>query len=278
MGRKYESYAMALVTLCPECSTTFRVTSEQLEVHSGDVRCGQCQHVFNSFTTLITVEESEISFSSKVTPPAFSETSTTVEARDGINDFDKTSLMQLDLNYFSEKNTVAYDNEDFDSIPVKEKLNLGWTFANFALMFLLIGQIAYFYRVDISVAAPATKPLLVSYCAMLNCTVPYPQDITLLNIESSELYANPVRQDESTMTATIRNYASFPQVLPALKLSLTDTQGKLIVSRVFYADDYLGENAASMQSIEPNHEINIRIDYISGELNAMGYQLHLLYP
>ncbi len=269
---------MALVTLCPECSTTFRVTSEQLEAHSGDVRCGQCQHVFNSFATLITVEESEISDSSKVSPPAFSDTSTTVETRVGSNDFDETSIVQLDFNYFSEKNTAAYDDDDFDSTPVKEKLNLRWFFANCALIFLLIGQIVYIYRVDISVAAPATKPLLVSYCAVLNCTVPYPQDITLLSIESSELYTNPVRQDESTMTATIRNYASFPQVLPALKLSLTDTQGKSIASRIFYADDYLGKNATSMQSIEPNHGINIRIDYDSGELNATGYQLYLLYP
>lgn len=268
---------MALVTLCPECSTTFRVTSKQLEAHSGDVRCGQCQHVFNSFATLITVEESEISDAPKVSPPAFSETSTTVETRVGINDFDETSIMQPDLSYFSEKNTAAYD-DDFDSIPVKEKLNLRWAFANCVLMFLLIGQIVYLYRVDISVAAPATKRLLMSYCAVLNCTVPYPQDITLLSIESSGLYINPVHQDESTMTATIRNYAPFPQVLPALKLSLTDMQGKSIASRIFYADDYLVKNAASKQSIEPNHEINIRIDYDSGELNATGYQLYLLYP
>lgn len=269
---------MALVTLCPECSTTFRVTSQQLEAHSGDVRCGQCHHVFNSFATLLTVEESEIDGSSKVSPRVFYETSTAVKSRVGANGFDETLIIQPDLNYFSEKNTAVYDDDVFDSMPAKEKLNLRWVFANCALIFLLIGQAVYFYRVDIAVTVPAANSLLKSYCAILNCTVPYPQDITLLSIESSGLYANSVRQNESTMTATIRNYAPFPQVLPALKLSLTDTQGKSIASRIFYADDYLGKNAASMQVIEPNHEINIRVDYNSGKLNATGYQLYLLYP
>ena len=36
-------------TRCPECGTVFRVTSEQLRVKAGKVRCGQCQAVFNAF-------------------------------------------------------------------------------------------------------------------------------------------------------------------------------------------------------------------------------------
>lgn len=271
---------MALVTLCPECSTTFRVTSKQLEAHSGDVRCGQCQHVFNSFSTLITVEESEISRSAEANTAILNEAQATVETRVGANDFEETSITQADLSYFPKENTAAYDHEDdnFDSKPVKEKLSLRWTSASCALIFLLIGQIVYFYRVELSVVAPATKPWLVTYCDILNCTVPSPQDISLLSIESSGLYANPTRQTETTMTATIRNYASFPQVLPALKLSLTDKKGESITSRVFNANDYLGDEAEFTQSIAPNNEVNIRLDYDSGELNATGYQLFLLYP
>jgi predicted Zn finger-like uncharacterized protein len=36
-------------TRCPECTTVFRVTSEQLRRKAGTVRCGHCQHVFNAF-------------------------------------------------------------------------------------------------------------------------------------------------------------------------------------------------------------------------------------
>lgn len=37
---------MNLVTRCPSCFTSFIVKPEQLESHEGQVRCGQCQHVF----------------------------------------------------------------------------------------------------------------------------------------------------------------------------------------------------------------------------------------
>ena len=37
---------MNLVTKCPSCYTRFVVKPEQLESHQGQVRCGQCQHVF----------------------------------------------------------------------------------------------------------------------------------------------------------------------------------------------------------------------------------------
>ena len=43
-------------TRCPACSTTFRVTSEQLRLKAGKVRCGQCLVVFNAFDSLIEEE------------------------------------------------------------------------------------------------------------------------------------------------------------------------------------------------------------------------------
>ncbi len=36
-------------TRCPACGTVFRVTSEQLRLKAGKVRCGHCQSVFNAF-------------------------------------------------------------------------------------------------------------------------------------------------------------------------------------------------------------------------------------
>lgn len=42
-----------MLTRCPACATHFRVTTEQLKVRSGRVRCGACQHVFNALDALI---------------------------------------------------------------------------------------------------------------------------------------------------------------------------------------------------------------------------------
>ena len=50
---------MALITRCPHCATTFRVTPLHLQAHGGDVRCGRCTEVFNAFSTLSTIKEPE---------------------------------------------------------------------------------------------------------------------------------------------------------------------------------------------------------------------------
>lgn len=41
-----------MFTRCPECDTVFRVTANQLRAARGDVRCGNCAHIFNAMEYL----------------------------------------------------------------------------------------------------------------------------------------------------------------------------------------------------------------------------------
>ena len=43
---------MSMYTRCPHCDTYFRVSREQLQASSGQVRCGRCERVFDAFATL----------------------------------------------------------------------------------------------------------------------------------------------------------------------------------------------------------------------------------
>jgi predicted Zn finger-like uncharacterized protein len=43
-------------TRCPACTTVFRVTTEQLRLRAGKVRCGSCQTIFNAFDELVSEE------------------------------------------------------------------------------------------------------------------------------------------------------------------------------------------------------------------------------
>lgn len=47
---------MSLITTCPACNTSFRVTPEQLSAHKGDVRCGNCKHIFSALKHLTEVQ------------------------------------------------------------------------------------------------------------------------------------------------------------------------------------------------------------------------------
>ncbi len=69
-------------TRCPVCGTVFRVTSEQLRLKAGKVRCGHCRGVFNAFDQLLTDETTIASQSRPISEkPASPPACATAEAK-----------------------------------------------------------------------------------------------------------------------------------------------------------------------------------------------------
>lgn len=267
---------MTLVTLCPGCGTTFRVNSAQLQAYGGEVRCGHCQRIFNGFATLITVNESSIESTSQFQSQPISEPEASTENLTVITN--SGSAMDLPVSPdWNQETTEASDNPFDDDKPTDHSRGM-WGLANVLLLLLLIVQIAYVYRTELTIISPEIRPYLERYCAFIACTVPYPQDIKRLGIESSDLQKNLTRQPEvTTMRAIISNHAPFLQAFPALQLLLLDAHDQVITSRIFTAQDYLLDQDKSLQFIEPRREIEIRLDFDSSQLNALGYRLQLLY-
>ena len=50
-----------MLTRCPGCETSFRVTPEQLKARAGKVRCGKCSLVFNALDSLVETGEATTS-------------------------------------------------------------------------------------------------------------------------------------------------------------------------------------------------------------------------
>ncbi len=296
---------MALVTLCPGCRTTFRVTPSELKARGGDVRCGECRQIFNSFATLITVDESEIYDSSRLANKESSEVRPVAR-------FSSNSSINATVFHESGKPLAYYLKQElapvstpkqepalavqqatsslpspsvspdpdynFDAKPQPKKRRL-WALAGGFFLIALMGLTGFLYRTEISAAIPATRLYLERICELFSCTVPYPQDITLLSIESSELQTDPTKQpDVAKLTATIRNYAPFSQTLPSLKLTLTDQYDQIVATHVYQADDYLGAKKNKIQIIEPGQEIDIQFELTTPNVYSTGYRLLLLNP
>lgn len=66
-----------MLTRCPACTTTFRVTPEQLKARGGKVRCGKCQSVFNALDSL---DEAPASASAAAAPEKEARTATVIVA------------------------------------------------------------------------------------------------------------------------------------------------------------------------------------------------------
>lgn len=272
---------MALVTLCPECGTAYRVNAAQLQAHNGDVRCGQCQQIFNGFSTLITADESTL---------AYPEQLQTADSRlETVNDSPsaKTATTSENIEEVQELSTIAAFKEInkatvtdvFDAPRVSRPLPWRWGAVNILLVIVLIGQITFTNRTALTVQFPDSRVHWERLCAVLACTVPYPQDIKRIGIEASDLQKHPARHPEmATLNALIRNHASFSQGLPALQLSLLDAQDQLLASRIFTAQEYLPESEKSLQFMRPQQEIEVQLNFDNSRLHAWGYRLQLLYP
>lgn len=168
--------------------------------------------------------------------------------------------------------------EEAEALPATPKRRWPWIAASSLFALLLLLQGLYFFRVELGARLPGLKPALVGYCALLDCTVPLPQNPDLMSIESSELEADPEHANQITLVALLRNRSTHVQAFPVLELSLNDTEDKVLARRQFKPADYLPATESEAAGLRPNRELNIRLKLDTTDLRPTGYRLALFYP
>jgi predicted Zn finger-like uncharacterized protein len=247
-------------TVCPHCDTRFKVTKAQLEAHHGMVRCGHCLQAFDTRPNYAPDQldlQLELPILDKPVAP---------------HDSKVAVLQPMTL-----AEQVAFVQDDDDSEHQRKRRSWPWAIAALLLLIILLAQAAYFFRVDLAARLPGMKPALVSYCMMLKCSLPLPQHTDLIDIESSDLEADPANDNQITLNALLRNRALYAQAFPNLELTLNDTQDKPLARRIFMPEDYLplAENQAT--GLLSNHELGIKLRLNTTGLKPSGYRLVLLY-
>lgn len=165
------------------------------------------------------------------------------------------------------------------SEPVKKK-NRAWPWiaGSLLLLILLLAQATYFFRIELAANHPGLKPALVSYCRLLQCTVPLPQNADLMSIESSDLEADPAQTSVIALNALLRNHAPYTQAYPALELTLTDAQDKPLARRTFRPAEYLKPGEDEKEGLAANRELSVKLNLDTTDLKPSGYRLFLFYP
>lgn len=288
---------MAMLTTCPACKATFKVTTHQLDAHQGDVRCGKCNTVFNAFDTLFSPPESlsipETASSTVVPEPVNHETARKPEH------IVEVELPREETRYQEESSPdsilvlpgqSAIDIEGFDRPSLQQQLHeveenrrTHWQMAGLIVALVLLlaglaGQGIYFKRNEIAAMYPQFKPSLEKMCGMLDCRISLLQNNDAIRIESSELQADPDHPNLVTLNAVLRNMAHYPQAYPLLELSLTDTDGKTIARRLFKPKEYLDKSANPEKGMPANEEVLVKLNLDFTDLGAVGFKLYAFYP
>lgn len=262
------SAKMPGTTLCPLCKTRFKITEAQLESHLGMVRCGHCLQPFDARPGFVPDRPNtqlDLPLPDAELPILDSPVATAT-----------SSLPVLQPMTLAEQVAIVEDEGINDHLP--ERRFLPWAVASLLLALLLFAQSAYYFRVELAAHLPGLKPALIKYCRLLKCTVPLPQKTDLIGIESSELEADPMQENQINLNALLRNRASFAQAFPNLELTLNNGQDKPLARRVFRPSDYLPPSENQAVGLQPNRELAIKLHLDTQDLRPMGYRLVLFYP
>lgn len=177
--------------------------------------------------------------------------------------------------------TVAYSRWaagtlalDGGGLGIDETKPFAWPYILMALVFALVlgVQAAYFYRSEWGLRWPVMRGIY----ERLGINLPLPHESALVGIDASDLQADTAR-GLFVLQATLKNRASFDQAWPALELSLTDVNDKVVLRRVMTSDDYLNAETGG-ESFQANREIAIRLWIEAKEIVASGYRLYVFYP
>ncbi|TAJ80704.1 MAG: DUF3426 domain-containing protein [Gallionellaceae bacterium] len=252
----------AAVTRCPECSTRFKVSAEQLAAHDGIVRCGRCNAVFNAAEHLHDDEPSPQLSLPIAVPEDPANDAAPVAGRETV------ASSGVDAN--------PDEPEALPSTPRRSQWP--WLVGVLSALLVLLAQAMYFYRVELAAQLPGLKPALASYCGLLKCTIPLPAKADLMSIESSDLEADPPQTSLITLSAVLHNRATHTQAYPHLELSLTDVQDKVVARRTFIPAEYLKTSAEEKLGLAANRETSIKLRLDTTDLKPTGYKLFLFYP
>ncbi len=281
---------MAMLTRCVACSTTFRITTEQLISRQGKVRCGACGEVFSALQNLVhsrdentsapPVEKADLTpadlASSALTVPSLTTASVVLNVpAPPVAELppDSENPLPDPLSDELTDSTAEQVQETQIDLP-RAKKTAWWALAGIVLATItLTAQAAYFYRNEVAVRVPETKPWLEQVCLQAGCKLEVPRDAQAISIESSDLQADPANRNLLTLVALLRNRASFGQEVPHLELALTDAQDALVARRVLLPRDYAGTALFAAGA-----EIQMRVVIDAGLLKASGYRLYAFYP
>ena len=263
------------ITHCPDCTTAFKVTPDQLKLANGWVRCGRCNAVF----------EAHLHFSPAAAPAA-SVAQTPESTREPQREpkFEPVfahavppeatpASTETSANAFAPAASTPLAAET-TAASVSPRFNTLWGTLSALLALALVWQWVLWQRHWLAAQEPALKPVMEALCAPWGCEVSWPREPDSVLIESSSFNEHP--DGGFVLQLRMKNTQHHPVATPALELNLTDLQDQVVVRRVFTPQELaVRDHIQALRDVRAT--LNFELDEATAERVA-GFRAFIFYP
>ena len=178
---------------------------------------------------------------------------------------------------------VPPEMNDLKAVEVPEELlfeppggrRRGLSFPGFlllvALLLLLAGQVVWIER-DRWIDQPRFRSLAERWCPYLGCTLPAKKTKPSIAVVDSSL--EPAAPNRYRLKLLLRNGGSAPQLLPAMQVTLTDDQQKLVGRRTFEPPVYTSKNTET--PLEAGESLEVELLLAAPSERVTGFEVALV--
>ncbi len=253
-------------TTCPHCGSVFRVTTEQLEMGHGRVRCGVCQQNFNALLSLDNYHGEAVELLEETTETA----SVQSEVESAVNNAGNDNSPQHEDILESSGSVSLHEAMYGDGIKRRTNLKpLLWFVGILLLLIIAIVQVIYYQRYGL-ISSMRYQAQILNLCQILPCDEDKFINTAQIKLLERNIFTHPTRDKALMVTGTFVNKAPFSQSPPKLLISLSDMQGNFIASRLFEPQQYLADK--SLTRLPPGQPIPFRLELEDPGSDALAYE------
>lgn len=294
---------MSLLTRCPKCQTTFRISEEMLRKAAGQVRCGRCSNVFNAHLELHDSEEAPkprpaptpapsapkssdwpqiLETSAPTEPrlrvvpstpePAVHETGAPALPQDEALDPERVAAMiagpEPELGALEPPAAAELWTLNDVASPPQSRL---WTAAAASAGLVLLVQVAHSFSDVLATRIPLVQNI---YAALGVKLVPR-WDLDRYEVLGATAATSPGASGRANLviTARIRNRGTLAQPYPQVQLRLLDRWERTVGRRAFAPADYSAATVASDAMLAPGASVTAELVVVDPGPDAAGFEI-----
>jgi predicted Zn finger-like uncharacterized protein len=141
---------------------------------------------------------------------------------------------------------------------------------------LLAGQFALHERDRLAAMFPQLRPGMDRLCEVAACAIAAPRQIEAIVIDASTF--TKLRGDAFRLSFTLKNQGVYDVAIPAVELTLTDTQDQPVLRRVLLPADFAAGSTAIGGASDKPATVAVAVAAGAATARIAGYRLLAFYP